>query len=227
MSSQTTDKTEKTKKNGLTNLGIGIISGIIILFAVVFIISLTIPAAEPLDYVIRIFGLFGYIGLAIATIMTPFLKQIGKVFGKPFLKIHHLFAIIGLSCITVHPVALAIKQMSLLVFLPSFASFYSFWALAGRPALILIYIAIVGVFLRKRMQKYWRGFHRLMYLALLFGIVHADLIGTDIKGNIALLLIFNILFVITQVTAFVKVYQKVQMKKLMEARKAQKANQSN
>jgi DMSO/TMAO reductase YedYZ heme-binding membrane subunit len=47
--------------------------------------------------------------------------------------------------------------------------------------------------LRAKAPKYWRPFHALMYVVLLFGIVHANLIGDDFE-NVGIMVIFNVLF---------------------------------
>jgi DMSO/TMAO reductase YedYZ heme-binding membrane subunit len=76
---------------------------------------------------------------------------------------------------------------------PRFDSWITFWRLAGRPAFIILYIALFAAFLRAKAPKYWRPFHALMYIMLLFGIVHANLIGDDF-GNVGIMIIFNALF---------------------------------
>lgn len=67
--------------------------------------------------------------------------------------------------------------------------------------MIIIYIALAAVLLRRKILAYWRPIHALMYLALFFGVVHADLSGTDFQ-NWAILVIFNGLFV-AAIAAFV------------------------
>jgi len=150
--------------------------------------------------------------LSIATIMTPFLKEITKLFGKPFIKIHHIFAVFGLASATIHPVTYSIQAQNILVFIPSFASWYDFWSLAGRPALPIIYVALIAVLLRNQIQNYWRPVHALMYIVLFFGIVHGNLIGTDFQ-NIVILIIFNSLFGAAIVTFILKRLQQYQLKK--------------
>jgi DMSO/TMAO reductase YedYZ heme-binding membrane subunit len=183
--------TNPPKQNQISQNGMIILTGIGLLFLVVTIIKITISPTSAYQFFIRLFGLWGFIALAIATIMTPFLKEIGKTFGKPFLKMHHLFGIGGLILITLHPVTLAIQRMNLAIFLPDFSSWYQFWLLGGRPALILLYIALIGVVLRKKI-KVWRGIHTLMYLMLFIGYVHGILIGTDFQ-NVGIVIIFSLL----------------------------------
>lgn len=43
-------------------------------------------------------------------------------------------------------------------------------------------------------MAYWRPFHALMYVALFFGVVHANLAGMDFQ-NVYLLVIYDGLFV--------------------------------
>jgi predicted ferric reductase len=162
---------------------------------------------------VRFFGLYGYLFLSIAVLLTPFLREVTQAFGKPFLKIHHVFAVLGLVFITLHPVFNAM-EFSLSVFVPNFASWMAFWRLAGRPAFILIYVAVFAALLRTKAPKYWRAFHALMYIVLLFGIVHANLIGYDFK-NLGVMLIFNALLVASLAGLAFKRYRSYQLKRKM------------
>jgi DMSO/TMAO reductase YedYZ heme-binding membrane subunit len=86
----------------------------------------------------------------------------------------------------------------------------------GRQALIIIYIAFFAVILRRKIVSYWRPFHALIYVALFFGIVHANLIGTDFQ-NIIVLFSLNALFA-ASILAFV--LKRLQMHKIRNKRKA-------
>jgi len=188
-------------------LGIAALAAVV---AVLFLASAT--NAEPVRLVVRFFGLYGYLFLSVATLITPFLKEVTQTFGKPFLKVHHSFSIMGIVFITLHPVFNAIERLSLSVFIPNFSSWDTFWRLAGRPAFILFYIAVFAAVLRAKAPKYWRTFHALMYVVLLFGIVHANLIGTDFE-NFGVMLIYNALFAAALVAFALKRYRKHLMKK--------------
>ena len=142
---------------------------------------------------VRLLGLYGFLFLGVATLITPFLAEVTRVFGRPFLKVHHAFSVFGIAFITLHPVFNAVQRLSLAVFVPRFDSWELFWMLAGRPALIILYVALLAVFLRRKIPKYWRPFHALMYVVLLFGIVHANLIGDDF-ANLGIMIIFDALF---------------------------------
>jgi len=158
------------------------------------LIAFTLTSSNSYNLAIRLFALNGFIALSIATILTAFLKEVTLFFKKPFTRIHHYFAAVGLVLITLHPIVLAIQMVNIGVFLPNLNSLYLFLFFGGRQALIIIYIAVAAVLLRRKILAYWRPFHALMYLALFFGIVHADLSGADFK-NWVILLVFNGLFV--------------------------------
>jgi DMSO/TMAO reductase YedYZ heme-binding membrane subunit len=144
---------------------------------------------------VRLFALWGFLALSIAAILTPFLRDIRRVFGRPFLAVHHTFAAFGILLPTLHPVAFALLAASPAVFIPVFDSWTAFWTFAGRPALYLLYIALAGVLLRQTIRQYWRWVHGLMYAVLLFAIIHGNLIGIDFQ-NPVIFIVFNGLFAV-------------------------------
>jgi predicted ferric reductase len=187
-----------------------IISGaILLLFAVVNALALTIPADSSLGLAIRLLGLNGYLALAIATVMTPFLLPVARAFGRPFLKVHHFVAWFAIPLITLHPVAIAVMRANPLVFLPSAAS--PLVINLGRTALILLYVAVVGSLLRTRVKQ-WRYLHVLMYLVLFIGIIHANSLGTDMEIA-AIRAIYNLLGVAVGVSLGMNVYLKLSKRK--------------
>lgn len=205
-------KKEIISSKKITKQGMMLIGIIIGLFLIIFILFLTIPSTDVFDFTVRLFALWGYLAIAIATLMTPFLKEIYKNFGRPFIKIHHIFAAIGLACATLHPVLFAIEMSNWLVFIPDFSSWYNFWRLGGRPALILLYVAILGVVIRKNIKKYWRTIHALMYVVLLLGFVHGVIIGTDF-ANIGILIIFSVIFAVSMLAFIYKRYLTIKSRK--------------
>ncbi len=174
------------------NLGF---SALIVLFGVaVSLIAFFTKFANPFEFSVRLFALNGFIALNIAVIMTAFLKEITLFLKKPFLRVHHYFAAAGLVFITLHPIALAIQMVNPAVFLPNFESLYLFLFYGGRQALIIIYIAFAAVLVRRKITAYWRTLHALMYVAIFFGVIHANLSGTDFLQNILVRVVFNALF---------------------------------
>jgi len=155
--------------------------------------------------------------LSIAVILTAFLKEVTLYFKKPFLRIHHYFAALGLTLITLHPIAFAVERLNPSIFIPTIGSLEIFLINGGRQALIIIYIAFAAVLLRRKIPKYWRPFHALTYLALFFGIVHANIIGTDFE-NLYILVAFNALFAASIAAFFLKRYQTYRLKKKVLSR---------
>ena len=179
-----------------------LLSFIGIIFIAVLIIAVISYPGDMVSFLIRLFALWGFVCLAVAAIMTPFLKEIYKMFGKPFLKVHHFFAFSGLLLITLHPAYIAFQSRSAAVFIPVFTSWYDFWIYAGRPALIVLYLALIVVLFRK-IFIFWRIIHSLMYLVLFLGFVHAFLIGTDFN-NIVIKIIYSVLFALTIASFVIK-----------------------
>jgi predicted ferric reductase len=181
--------------------------GIIALAVIIALLFLSSAGGGELAHLaVRFFGLYGYLFLSVATLTTPFLREVTQAFGKPFLKVHHSFSILGIVFITLHPVFNAIERLSLSVFVPNFDSWNRFWLLAGRPAFIILYVAVLAAVLRTKTPKYWRAFHALMYVALLFGIVHANLIGDDFQ-NLGIMIIFNAFFLASLASFMLKRYR--------------------
>lgn len=192
--------------------GFVLIVAFLALMLLVLFLVFTFQMGNPLELAVRLFALYGFLMLSIAAIMTPFLKEIRRIFGQSFIKIHHIFAVLGLAFATAHPVSFAIQTMSFLVFLPRFDSWYIFWSLAGRPAIYILYFASIIVLLRKRIQVYWRPMHALMYVVLFFVIIHGNLIGTDFQ-NLAISIICNLLFAVALVAFVLKRIQRAQLKR--------------
>ncbi len=187
---------------------------VVLLFVLVTILAPLTYYLDPLSFAVRLCALYGFVALALATSITPFLKEVTQAFGRPFLRIHHLLAIFGIIFVTLHPVFFAISQMDITVFLPRFDSWQIFWELAGRPALYILYIATLAALLRNMAPKYWRYFHVLMYIVLFFAIVHGNLIGTDFQ-NLGILILMDALFA-TAIGAFIlkryRTYQRTRPK---------------
>jgi len=202
----------KAKK--ITLKGYLIIAIIALIFITIGLLKLTIPAPTPINFFIRLFALWGYTAITIAAILTPILKEVTQIFGKPFIKIHHFFAFSGLILITLHPISSAIEAMDAGVFIPVFDSWTGFWVYAGRPALYLIYIAIIAAVYRRKIRP-WKIIHGLMYVVLLFGFVHGILIGTDFS-NLPILIIFSLLFGLTMFTLVAKRIQQSRTRRKKE-----------
>lgn len=89
--------------------------------------------------------------------------------------------------------------------------------------MILIYVALAAVLLRRRIVAYWRWIHALMYVALFFGVVHADLLGMDFEDPV-FIVIYNGLFVVVLAAFVYKRWQFHQIR--VRSRKRLSANTS-
>jgi predicted ferric reductase len=166
--------------------GIILITGIVSINLAIILLYFANGVSLTFNAFVRLFALLGLAAMFISAVLTPFQRELYRIFKAPFQKIHHSSSITGLVLITAHPVLFAIEKGlatsavdGAAVFLPDFSSAYQFFLLAGRPAIYLIYIAFAAFFLRKIWKKGWRWLHVLNYIALLFGVIHGIMIGTD------------------------------------------------
>jgi predicted ferric reductase len=221
------------KKQQLLILGSIIFLNVLIL--ALFLINYISNPTNAANFIVRLAALLGLTALFVSTVSPVFGIQLYRLFKTRVIKIHHAASITGLVLITVHPVTFAIYKMitntfvsGLAVFLPKFDSLYSFWSLAGRPALILLYIALVGALLRNKIKDWWRVIHILNYSALLYGVVHGIIIGNDFWDFSARTLtvprvIITILFLLMSIAATVFfVLKRVQMAKIRKKKRARK-----
>jgi len=163
-------------------------------------ILLAVSASGSLIF-IRAAGLLGYIGLFLAILSSAYLRQLVRLFGRSFLKIHHIISIAGLVLISLHPIGWAIMQRSVTSVLPRFGSWATFWMWAGPPAYDLILIAVVTSFLRRQVKP-WRTLHILNYVAFVMGSVHALLLGSDTRYLLVRIIIGLMLLAV--VAVFIK-----------------------
>jgi len=166
---------------------------IIVIYFLVGFVILSSGESDIFAIIIRFGALYGYTSIFLATILSNYLREVRMIFGQPFMKIHHYFAIIGMISITAHPVVISIYVGSLLVFIPDFSSWIAFWSLAGRPALYLAYIAVLSSIFRRSIDRYWRYLHGLMYVVLTFAFVHGYLIGTNFTNPFIVILFLTML----------------------------------
>ncbi|AEH60937.1 Ferric reductase domain protein transmembrane component domain protein [Methanosalsum zhilinae DSM 4017] len=146
--------------------------------------------ASALEMLIRGAALFGFISLFVAIISSEYMMEVRKIFGKPFLRIHHLFGAIGLALILTHATSFAINVGSLSPFSVVLSPLETFLELAGRPALYLFIIGALAGIYRSKIKSGWRYIHLVNYVAFLFALIHGLLIGTDLTFTNPLGVIF-------------------------------------
>jgi len=152
----------------------------------------------------RIAGLTGISSLFIAIILSSFVRQSKKIFGKVYLKVHHFFSIIGLILVTLHPVSMAIDFGTSRIFIPNFSSWDAFLTNAGRPALYLIYIAALAAFLRRKIAGYWRHLHSIIYFAFILGAIH----GMRQGSNFSSIILFTLYILMIAAVVFNFIYKR-------------------
>ncbi len=194
---------------------------IIALAAVIGILVVPRYTSDIVSSLVMLFGLYGFMFLSLAALINAFLREFVQAIGKPFIKIHHAFAFLGIAFITLHPVFNAIQSLSALVFVPIFDSWNGFWVFAGRPAFFILYIAFFAAVLRAKAKKHWKIIHELVYVVLFFGIVHANLLGNDFQ-NPAISAIFDTLFAVALSTFAIKRIRTYRLLKKMKKASTQK-----
>lgn len=198
--------TTEPQKRGVTTPGILLLLVFVLIYSMIVMVLL-LDYLDLHNFFIRLGALIGLTSMSLATLLASDLKFVFKNFGKPFMKIHHIFAILGLIFITVHPVVFAISQMAITVFAPRFDSWIIFWELAGRPAFYLIYLGTIAALLRRKIKNSWRYLHLLNYVVLIFGYVHGVLIGTDFR-NPLIFILFTGLVLLSLIVPFYRYFKK-------------------
>ncbi len=170
---------------GLTRAGAVAAGAIVVVFLAVAAVVVGLPNPTPVTLGIRIAVLWGVLAMGIAALMTPFLAEVRRVFGSPFLGVHHVFAGFGLAANTLHPVLVAVRSSSFLVFVPTLPFLDRYAMNAGRISLPLVYVAVVGALVRARFAE-WRYFHLVIYLGFLAGLFHGMFMSRFFFGNLFL-----------------------------------------
>ncbi|MCF7936683.1 MAG: hypothetical protein K9L28_10130 [Synergistales bacterium] len=137
------------------------------------------PPYNALTALTRAAGMLGYLFVFYAIVASAFKKQVFRLLGIPFMKVHHTFAVSGLLLMTVHPLFMAAELADPGLLAPRLDSLESFLTFGGHPAWALFVIAAAAAMLSRRIP-HWRALHQLTYPAFLLGTVHAVKIGTDV-----------------------------------------------
>lgn len=130
-----------------------------------------------LTRLIRATALVGYSSVFLSIVSSAFTRELVRLFGRPFIRVHHIVSVTGLAMLVLHPALFAWQTRDLGVFVPSFASLRIFLALGGRLAFYLLGVATVAALLRRPLGRYWRTLHWLNYAAFLLATPHAVLLG--------------------------------------------------
>jgi len=165
-----------------------VLAGVAVLYLLV-IWRVLAGGTDPWSVTIRLAALTGLLTLQLAAMMSPFLREIRKVLGAPFLAVHHRAALAGLILITLHPVSLALRLGRADLFIPVTGSLDAFLMNGGRAALILVYAGVLAAVFQGWLGKGWRPVHALLYIAILLGTVHANLMGSDLSDPVLFIIV--------------------------------------
>jgi len=175
--------------------------------AVALVLTLILMAGQSsgttLGQIARGTALLGYMALFLSIISSAYMKQLFRLFGRPFIQVHHAVSVTGLVMIALHPLSLAIDAADIGVFVPKFDSLDLFLTLGGRPALYLVGVAALAAVLRKTLGQNWRLVHFLNYIAFWLITAHAIKIGTDFQGDVVVQII-SILMALIVLATFVQ-----------------------
>ena len=138
------------------------------------------------DWLVRSCALTGYLLIFLAIASSASLPTMTRLFGRPFIKVHHAASIAGVALVAAHPVAYALAGATFAVFVPRADSVEDFFRWGGRPALFFVIVALVAVALRSTVKRGWRAFHMAMYIAFALGTVHANLLGSSLTSSLPL-----------------------------------------
>jgi DMSO/TMAO reductase YedYZ heme-binding membrane subunit len=154
----------------LTTLGLALTGGLL----------LAIPSGSWLYAVVRGAGILAYLSSFAAIMAAAFTKKVKKAIGKPFLPVHHLFAVAALAFMIIHASAFSVYMKDPGVFIPETGSLQGFLAFGGRAALpLFILTAVTARF--SRSIPFWKVIHTLNYAAFFLVSAHALMIGVDFE----------------------------------------------
>lgn len=151
------------------------------ILAITAVLNALVPYGTWLDFVVRSTALFAYMTIFLSIVSSNYMAHMVRLFGGPFVRVHHLATITALALLVLHPLGVAWYSSSLSVFVPATDSWYSFFLYAGRPAWYLLAVAAIAAALRKVLPASWRPLHWLNYLAFLLATVHGILLGISFQ----------------------------------------------
>jgi DMSO/TMAO reductase YedYZ heme-binding membrane subunit len=175
------------------------------LYALIVVYVLSRSAAPlALAYSLaRAAALFGYGTLFVTILSHEYLREMRKLFGKPFMTVHHILAVTGLVLVTLHPVLMTILMPDHLAeFVPRFDSLRTFLTFGGRAGLYLILIAALAAVMRRRLKDTWKVIHWLNYVAFVLVFAHSWLLGGNVSTSV--LKFISPLMLLTVVAVFLR-----------------------
>lgn len=150
----------------------------------------TAQDTKTLTYLfLRLTGLYGFILIFVQIMLGAYMDFARTIFGPKALNFHMTQGIAAYGLILAHPVLFLLNMATagipnpLILLLPNFTSAYETYLSFGKIGFILLTIAVFAGRARNIsfLQKHWRKFHILNYVAFWFIFVHSFNVGSDVK----------------------------------------------
>ncbi len=148
--------------------------------AVTLFLLFLIPSGNWLYAIVRGAGILSYFWSFFAIMTSVFTRKLKKTIGKPFLPVHHLFAVAALALMIIHAAAFSLYMKDPGVFIPETGSLEGFLAFGGRAALPL-FVLTAATARFSRSIPWWKAIHTLNYIAFFLVSAHALMIGVDFE----------------------------------------------
>jgi DMSO/TMAO reductase YedYZ heme-binding membrane subunit len=190
--------TRKSNPHGIWYL---VWTGIFAAALVIGLVSLR-PIGSLLNRSIRAVALLGYLTVFVTIVSAPYMRQVYRLFGRSFVKVHHILSVSGLILLTVHPIGAAIQYASLAVWVPRFGSLAAFFQWGGAPAWYLLGLGALAAVLRKPIGQNWRLVHMLNYVAFMLASIHALQLGAEFQWPGAVVLV--VVLILAATAAFIQ-----------------------
>lgn len=158
---------------------------------------------------LRLTGLYGFVLIFVQIMLGAYMDFARRIFGPKILNFHMREGIVAYGLILAHPIlfllntALAGVPNALGLLVPQFTTTYETYLSFGKFGFILLTLAVFAARFRNALflQKHWRKFHILNYLAFWLIFVHSFNVGSDTR-----LAIFSWLYPVMAVLVVLSIF---------------------
>lgn len=146
-------------------------------------------AKAPIYLFLRLTGLYALVFIFIQIMLGAFMNYWRTVFGSKILNFHMAQGVVTYGLILAHPsffllnAILADVPNPLILLVPQFTTTYETYLSFGKIGFIFLTIAVFAAKFRSVgfLEKHWRKFHILNYIAFWFIFVHSFNVGSDTR----------------------------------------------
>ncbi len=169
-----------------------------IIFIFLYTLLLLIPgytlfqdgeADGTISLFLRLTGLYAFVLIFIQIMLGAFMDFARRIFGPRILNFHMTQGLVAYGLILAHPTLFLLNTVlagvpnPLILLLPRFTTAYETYLSFGKVGFVLLTAAVFAARFRNTqfLQKHWRKFHILNYIAFWLIFVHSFNIGSDAK----------------------------------------------